>query len=154
MTKRGITVVLAIACVLCVIGAALAGTIWIQNAMNDSSTLTTGKAYVMTLENVIASNNTGMYPGDAATISLNVKNDGYKSILKVKLVDSTSEATEYTTYFTIECSIGSSQDGGYVIAANESAQAATLTITMKGDAPASLASKTIKVIITLDPVND
>ena len=148
------TAFLAIACVLCVVGAALAAGVWFTGASNGDTTITTGQAITMELKNVVASNNNGLYPGDTAQITLSADNKNFNSILTIKLEDSTS-GTDYSAQFTITYSMGETNDAAYgdgiTIAANASAQSVTLKIQLNSNADADvIAGKTIKVTIELN----
>ena len=153
MTKKRLAIILAIACALCVFGGAFAAGAWFTGAKNEDNTITTGQAIVMELS-ASASDNTGLYPGDTATITVSANNKGVASKLTVELKDSTA-GTDYSAQFTITYTLGEVQDQAYgtgiSIGANASAQSVTLKIQLNSDADADIvAGKTIKVIISLD----
>lgn len=164
MTKKGLTIVLAVVCALCVVGAAFAASAWFVGAKNEGNNITTGQVITMELTNVSASNNSGLYPGDTATITLTAKNKNVAAVLKVQLVcdDLDSEEPTWRDYIEIKYQVGSEsatayQATGISIGATLAEQSVTLSFTLKAggegvEAPITMANQTIKVVISLDKV--
>lgn len=147
MTKRGITVVLAIACVLCVIGAALAASVWIIGATN-SQTITVGEAIQMAITDDNITGNDGLCPGESATITLKADNKSQNAVLKVELT------SQWAEYFDISVDVGTGsnpyQTAGVTIEANGSPVDVTITITLKANASTDISNQVVTVNITLD----
>ena len=160
MTKKGISVVLAIACVLCVFGAVVAAGVWVASD-EESTTITTGQSYVMTLDQLSASNNQGMYPGDTAEITLTADNDNYKATLTVELQCAALDGTLSTwkEHFKVKYQIDSAEsatdyEGGISLEAKDGSYNVKITIELLDGAPATMANSSITVLIKLDKAAD
>ena len=157
MTKKGLTIVLAVVCTLCVVGAVFAANAWLSGAQNNGNTITTGQTLQMTLTNNGNNENSPLYPGNTATIKLKADNKNYLSTLTITLqCDDLSSVDSWQSKIEIKYQIGSTgtpaeyQAGGVDVAAYEGEQEITLTFTLATDAPDTMAGKTIKVLISLN----
>lgn len=151
--KETAAFVLAIACILALIGGAFAADNWFNGANKDTN-ITTGQTITMLLGDPSVSDGTGtdMYPGDTAIITISANNKNVAATLTIELKDSTDQ-TDYSQYFDIKYSLGSDDQAyseGIALAGQTDAYSITLKLTLKTDAPVSMAAKTIKVTISLD----
>ena len=145
MTKKSVTIVLVIACVLSIIGAALAAGVWIVGAKTDK-TITVGTAITMVISDDSISGNDGLCPGETATITLKADNKSNNAVLKVELT------SQWKDYFDVKIIVGESNSmtGEMSINAASSAQDVTIEITLKSTVDTAISGQTVKVTITLD----